>query len=192
METAKYNKTKWTIWSVLVLAFVIVFFHRYSTAVVAEDLASELNLTGTQLSNLASMYFWAYAAMQIPYGIMVDHIGPRKTISMGMLLAGIGSLVFSFATSILVAYAGRLLVGVGVAGVFISILKIQAVWFKREDFPMISGWTSLVGNFGGLLATTPLALLVLAVGWRYSFVMILLLYLKLHIKMAVAIKEVDL
>lgn len=189
MEIARYNKTKWTIWTVLVLAFVIVFFHRYSTAVVAEDLQSELSLTGTQLSNLASMYFWAYAAMQIPYGIMVDHIGPRKTISMGMLLAGIGSILFSSASTILVAYAGRLLVGIGVAGVFVSILKIQAVWFKREEFPMISGWTSLVGNFGGLLATTPLALLVLAVGWRYSFVMIGVISLFFYVLILIFVKD---
>lgn len=189
MELAKYNRTKWTIWSVLVLAFVIVFFHRYSTAVVAEDLASELNLTGTQLSNLASMYFWAYAAMQIPYGIMIDHIGPRKTISMGMLLAGVGSIIFSFAPNILIAYVGRLLVGVGVAGVFVSILKIQAVWYKREEFPMISGWTSLVGNFGGVLATTPLALLVVAVGWRYSFVLIGIISLFFYALILIFVKD---
>lgn len=172
MKAANYNRTKWTIWAVLALAFVVVFFHRYSTAVVAEDLASELNLTGTQLSNLASMYFWAYAIMQIPNGILIDYIGPRKTTSLGMLLAGIGSLIFAFAPNITVAYIGRLLVGVGVAGVFVSILKIQAVWFKREEFPMITGYSSLVGNFGGVLATTPLAMLVLAIGWRYSFIVI--------------------
>ncbi len=168
----KYNKSKWSIWAVLALAFVVVFFHRYSTAVVADDLASELNLTGTQLSNLASMYFWAYAIMQIPNGILIDTIGPRKTTSIGMLLAGIGSIMFSMAPNVLVAYIGRLLVGVGVAGVFVSVLKIQAVWFRKEEFPMITGLTSFVGNSGGVLATTPLALLVIAIGWRSSFVVI--------------------
>lgn len=172
MKKHNFDRTKWTIWAVLTFAFVVVFFHRYSTAVVAEDLASDLNLTGTQLSNLASMYFWAYAIMQIPNGILIDTIGPKKTTSLGMLLAGIGSIMFGLASNITMAYIGRLLVGIGVAGVFVSILKMQAVWFKKEEFPMITGWSSLVGNFGGVLATTPLALLVLAIGWRYSFVVI--------------------
>ena len=172
MKRYNYDRTKWTIWAVLAFAFVVVFFHRYSTAVVAEDLASDLNLTGTQLSNLASMYFWAYAIMQIPNGILIDTIGARKTTSLGMLLAGVGSIMFGLAPNVTLAYIGRLLVGIGVAGVFVSILKMQSVWFKREEFPMITGYSSLVGNFGGVLATTPLALLVLAIGWRYSFVVI--------------------
>lgn len=167
-----FSKAKWINWAVLALAFVVVFFHRYSTAVVAENLASDLNLTGTELSNLASMYFWAYAIMQIPNGILIDHIGARKTTSIGMLLAGVGSVIFGLAPTIFIAYLGRLLVGIGVAGIFVSILKIQSVWFRKEEFPMITGWTSLVGNFGGVLATTPLALLVLALGWRLSFVVI--------------------
>ncbi|MDD4657969.1 MAG: MFS transporter, partial [Eubacteriales bacterium] len=69
-------------------------------------------------------------------------------------------------------YAARLLVGLGVSVVFISLLKVQAVWFPKDRFATMTGITSLVGNFGGILATTPLALLVLAIGWQQSFITI--------------------
>ncbi|WP_350344341.1 MFS transporter [Proteinivorax tanatarense] len=172
-NSVRYTTYKWTIWGLLALSFVVVFFHRYSTGVVAEDFARDLGLSperqGAQLGNLAAMYFWAYALMQIPAGVMADYIGPRKTTAYGMLLAGIGSTILGYAVNIQMAYIGRLLVGIGVSGVFISILKIQAVWFKKEEFPSISGWTSLIGNIGGVLATYPFALLVGFIGWQMSF-----------------------
>ena len=165
----KYEHYKWLVWSVLSFSFIIVFIHRLGTAVIADDLARTLHLTGTQLSNLAGMNYWAYALMQVPAGIMVDYIGPRKTASLGMLLAGVGSLFFASAWSIWTVFLGRLIVGLGVSVIFVSLMKVQAEWFKPEEFSTMSGLTSLIGNTGSLIATTPLAMLVLWMGWRGSF-----------------------
>lgn len=163
------DQYKWVIWAIMAFSFLIVFFHRYATAVVADNLIGDLGLTGRELSTLASMYFYAYALMQIPSGILADFIGPRRTTTSGMLLAGLGSLIFSLTPSRDVAYLGRLLVGLGVAVVFVSTLKMQSVWFRTSEFATASGLTSIVGNFGGILATTPLAILVVHVGWRSAF-----------------------
>lgn len=157
------------VWGTLALAFLIVFFHRYATAVVADDLTRDLGLSGTQLGLLASMYFYAYAFMQIPSGILADYVGPRRSATAGMLVAAAGSLLFSMATRSSWAYIGRLLVGIGVGAIFICTLKMQAIWFHAREFATIAGLTSVVGNFGGILATTPLALLVDAFGWRPTF-----------------------
>lgn len=172
MAVPTYDGYKWRSWLVLAGAFLVVFFHRYSTGVVANDLTRDLGLTGTQVSNLASMYFYAYALMQIPSGLFSDFVGPRRTTMLGMLLAGLGAVLFGLAPSLALAYFARLLVGLGVSVVFISLLKIQAVWFAPTRYATMTGMASLVGNVGGILATTPLALLVLAIGWRNSFVFI--------------------
>lgn len=163
---------KWVVWANLSAAFFIVFFHRYSTAVVADDLVRALRLSGTELSNLASMYFYAYALMQLPSGILADYLGPRKTCALGMVLAAVGSVMFAIAETTHQAYIGRLIVGLGVSVVFVSTLKAQSVWFKPREFATISGLTSVVGNIGGLSATLPLALTVVAFGWRTAFVLI--------------------
>ena len=160
---------KWVVWGCLAAAFFIVFFHRYSTAVVAEELMLALNLSGAQLSNLASMYFYAYALMQIPSGILADYLGPRRTAAYGMIAAALGSLLFGLATTAFMAYTGRLIVGVGVSVIFVSTLKVQSVWFKAREFAFISGLTAVVGNAGGISATVPLALTVVALGWRSAF-----------------------
>src|SRR5690554_224282 len=165
-----YRFYQWRNWWILALAFMVVFFHRYSTAVVTDDLARDMELTGTQISNLGSMYFYAYALMQLPSGLLSDFLGPRRTVTVGMLLAGVGAILFGLAPGINLAYYARLLVGLGVSVVFISLLKIQSVWFAPERFATMTGFASFVGNIGAVLATTPLAMLVLAIGWRQSFV----------------------
>lgn len=172
MAKATYEGYKWRSWLVLAGAFLVVFFHRYSTGVVADDLTRDLALSGTQVSNLASMYFYAYALMQIPSGLFSDFVGPRRTTMLGMLLAGLGAIFFGLSPSLPLAYAARLLVGLGVSVVFLSLLKVQAVWFPRSRYATMTGLASLAGNVGGMLATTPLAMLALALGWRNSFVFI--------------------
>ncbi|MEW6724006.1 MAG: MFS transporter [Bacillota bacterium] len=171
-ENGSIHYRKWLIWSLMAVAFLVVFIHRYSIAAVADDLARELGLTGAALSNLASMYFYAYAVMQIPSGILADYVGPRLTAALGMLVAAAGSLLFAIAAVPAPALVGRLLVGLGVSVIFVSTLKIQAEWFRPREFATISGLTSVVGNIGGILATTPLALLVTFVGWRPTFLAI--------------------
>lgn len=180
---------KWVVWACLAAAFFIVFFHRYSTAVVADDLVLALNLSGTQLSSLASMYFYAYALMQIPSGILADYLGPRRTSAYGMIAAAFGSLLFGLSTTAFMAYSGRLLVGIGVSVVFVSTLKAQSVWFKPREFAFISGLTSVVGNIGGVSATVPLALTVVALGWRITFWLIALVSLFVAVLIIVFVRD---
>jgi len=71
-----------------------------------------------------------------------------------------------------VAFAGRLLVGLGASVLLIAWLSLAAAWFRPDEFATISGLTQTVGNAGALLAASPLALLVDAVGWRHTFVVI--------------------
>lgn len=172
LDNAKVKKLmsyRWIVWGVLVLAYIIVFFHRLAVGVVRDDLMQSFEITGTTFANLGSTYFYAYMLMQIPSGILADSLGARKTVTIGTLLAGIGSIVFGFAPTIFLAFVGRLIVGLGVSVVFISILKIQANWFKESEFGTMSGITSFVGNLGGALAQTPLAIVVGFLTWRYTF-----------------------
>lgn len=176
MTTSKEIKVKklmtyrWIVWGILAFAYIIVFFHRLAPGVVKDDLVNEFKITGTTFANLGSVYFYAYMIMQIPAGILADSLGARKTVSIGVLIAGIGSIVFGLAPSISLAFIGRLLVGIGVSVVFVPILKIQSEWFKESEFGTMSGITSFVGNLGGVIAQTPLALLVAAITWRNSFI----------------------
>ncbi|MDI6706122.1 MAG: MFS transporter [Bacillota bacterium] len=172
MQVKQLMRYRWVIWGILSVSYIIVFFHRIAAAVVADNLMAEFGVTGAVLGNLGAMYFYIYMVMQIPSGILADTLGARKTVTMGCLVAGAGSIVFGIAPGINVGYVGRFLVGLGVSVIFVSILKIQSQWFRESEFATISGITSFIGNGGSLLAGVPLAIAVAMFSWRFVFIVI--------------------
>ena len=169
---ASARRYRWVVWCTMALAYMIVFLHRLAAGVVRDDLVDSFGITGTSFGHLASMYFYAYLIMQIPVGMLADTQGSRITVSAGIMLSGIGSIIFGFAPSVFWAYVGRFIVGIGVSTVFVCLLKILSEWYGENEFATMSGVTTFVGNLGGLIAQTPLAVMVVFLTWRTTFVLI--------------------
>ena len=165
-------RRRWTIWASLVLVYIIGYFHRVAPAVIAEDLMKTFQTSGVLLGGLSSIYFYTYAFMQIPTGILADTLGPRITVTIGAVVMGLGAILFGLAPSILACYGGRFLVGMGVSVLMVNILRTCVEWFRPNEMAFVTGITTTVGGTGALLATTPLALLAGAFSWRVSFVII--------------------
>jgi sugar phosphate permease len=167
-----FSRRRWLIWSVLALCYFIVLFHRIAPGVVADRLMADFAVGGAVVGVLTSIYFYMYALMQVPSGVLADTLGARKTVAIGTMVAGLGSLVFGLAPTLEVAYAGRFLVGLGVSVIFVATLKFQVNWFRAAEFGTVSGLLMVVGNLGSVMATSPVALLAQTLGWRLSFVLI--------------------
>ncbi|MBU8880551.1 MFS transporter [Bacillus sp. FJAT-29790] len=185
----KLSPFRWVVWGTLIAVYLTVFFHRVSVGVITGDLEETFGMSATQIANLGAMYFYAYTVMQIPTGILADHLGPKKTVIMGSIVAAIGSITFSMAGSISIAYFGRLLVGIGVSVVFLSVLKIQANWFPAKNFASMSGLTSFTGTMGGVLAQAPLIAMVGLIGWRGSFLAIGIITIVFAILVGILVKN---
>ncbi|MBS4022317.1 MAG: MFS transporter [Dethiobacter sp.] len=167
---ARVMRLRWFIWSLLGVAFFISIFHRVALTVVSEQIIGDFQLTGAVFGTLVAVYFYIYTFMQIPSGVLADSLGPKLTASLGIALAGIGSIIFGLAPTLGLVFVGRFLIGLGVSVVFIAIMKIQAEWFKTTEFATLSGLTAVIGGIGSLVATVPLAFLATTVGWGGSFV----------------------
>jgi sugar phosphate permease len=176
-----FTLAKWSIFTILILTYILVYFHRMAPGVVSEYLMGAFQITGTQLGTLSAIYFFVYACMQIPSGVIADTLGTRTSIISGNLVAGLGSIVFGMAGTFELACAGRFLVGLGVSVVFISIMKSNSVWFPAKVFGLMSGLTLLIGNLGSVLAAGPLASLLTIFDWRTVFIGIGFLSLALSI-----------
>ena len=166
----QFETAKWSLFTILIATYVLVYFHRMAPGVVSEFLMSDFQTTGTKLGSLSAIYFFVYACMQIPSGVIADTLGTRTSIVSGNLVAGLGSLTFGLAGSFEMACIGRFLVGLGVSVVFVSIMKSNAVWFHENVFGIMSGLTLLCGNLGSVLAAGPLALALTTFAWRAVFV----------------------
>jgi len=165
---------RWVIFWILASGYVLVYFHRLCPAVVAVDMMRDLKSGGALTGFLSAAYFYPYAVMQLPAGLLSDSWGPRNTITLFFSVAFAGSLLLSLAPSPFWAIAGRGLVGLGVAMLFVPTMKVLAEWFRVGEFAMMTGILMAMGGIGSLTAATPLALLSAWIGWRYSFMVVAL------------------
>ena len=168
----KYSTVKLSIWWLLTFSFILVLFFRLSTAVITDNLSKELGFTQLQISNIASLALYSYAIMQIPAGILIDKYGARKISSIGMIIGGIGSILFGTINNISLAYISRIMVGAGTSVILLSMFKLQGNWFKKEEFASITTKFSFIGNLGTVCATFPLVYLNDFIGWKNSFILI--------------------
>jgi len=160
---------RWLIFIIMAVAYAFVYFHRLSPAVMAVDLQVALETSGGFIGILASAYFYPYALMQFPAGLLSDSLGPRKTATCFLLIGAAGSVLFGLAPNVEVATAARVLVGLGVSMVFIPALKLISQWFRVREFALMTALLTTVGGIGALSAAAPLALMTGWVGWRASF-----------------------
>lgn len=170
--TGKIMRFRWLIFIVLALAYLFVYFHRLSLSVVANDLIKDFKTTASVMGLLGSTYFYCYAFMQLPAGLLSDSLGPRKSVTLFLIIASAGSIIFGFAPTIKIAFLGRVMVGLGVSMVFIPTMKILSRWFHPHEFAFMAGILNAVGGIGVLAATWLLAVMTLFFGWRISFELI--------------------
>jgi sugar phosphate permease len=167
---ARFGRLRWSTYAILIVAYMLVYFHRMAPGVVAGDLMAAFGTSGAALGSLAAMYYYVYTAMQIPSGVLADTLGARRVVTVGCLVAGAGSILFGLAETFEIASAGRLLVGLGVSVVFVGLMRSNTHWFSERQYGLVSGFTLLLGNLGSVLAAGPLAVLLQSTSWRHVFV----------------------
>ena len=147
-------------------------FYKYalevSPSVMTNTLMSTFNISGTQLGNLAACYFYAYLLLQIPAGLLLDKIGPRKVTTIAIAVCAAGSIIFAKADTLLVAGIGRFLTGAGAAFAAVNCLKLIANWFPFKQFAFMAGLMMTVAMLGAVGGQAPLASFIEAMDWRYA------------------------
>ncbi len=164
----KAKTYRYYICGIIFLSYLLVFFHRLCPAVIALDMQKSFHTSGALLGVLGSAYFYPYAALQFPVGLLADSWGPRLTVSVFFLLAAAGSLLMGLAPNLTTAIVGRVLVGAGVSTVFVCNFKLLAEWFSPHRFAIMGGLFMATGGLGALFSSAPLAWASEWLGWRLS------------------------
>jgi MFS family permease len=107
--------------------------------------------------------------MQIPVGVLIDRIGSRVLMAVGTALMVIGQVTVAVAPTIGVAIVGRILVGIGDATVFTTLIRLVNSWFRGRIVPQLSQWVGNIGQLGQVLSSIPFALLLHQAGWTVAF-----------------------
>lgn len=153
-------------WGLGALFYCYAFFQRVAPAVLVTEMMRDFGVGAAIAGMLSGLYFYTYAGMQIPIGLLLDRFGARRMLTGFALLSAVGSALFAVASGVGPAYLGRAMVGLGAAVTWVGTLKLASQWFPPRRFALITGLTLAMGMAGAVGAQVPLAGAVDAFGWR--------------------------
>jgi MFS family permease len=155
--------------------YLYEFILQVAPSVMAEPMMKTFNVTAAGFGVISAFYFYAYAPMQLPAGLMFDRFGPRRLMTSALLLCAFGSFFFASTESVVTAALGRFMIGIGSAFSFIGVLVLCSRWFPAHHFAILAGIAQLMSSVGAIFGEMPLAKLINATGWRQaSFILALI------------------
>ena len=163
-----YKKNFILLMIVLCLGYTLSQFLRTSIGVLTPELMNSLQMSHENMGILGGVFFLSFALFQIPSGILLDKFGPRIVMSVVILLAFAGSILFALAENYLSLLVARIFMGLGCSICLMGSLVLITKW-SPSNFSVLAGTILGIGGLGGLLATTPLSILADAYGWRLAF-----------------------
>ena len=149
--------------------YYLAYLFRTINAAISPALASDFGLDAAETGLLASIYFLVFGLTQIPIGVLLDRLGPRRVQGVLLVIAAGGATLFGTASSFPELLVARAMIGLGVAGSLMAGLKAIVTWFPRERVALANGWMIMLGSLGAVTATAPTDWLLNYLGWRSLF-----------------------
>lgn len=171
------------------LGYFLSYLYRVVNAVIAPDLVADVGLAAGGLGLLTSAYFLTFAAAQLPLGVLLDRVGPRRTEAALLVFAAAGAAVFALAEGEAALVAGRALIGFGVSACLMAAFKAFVLWFPRERLPFINGCQMTAGGLGALTATAPVEAALQVTDWRGVFLVLAVLTAAVAVILYVVVPE---
>jgi len=158
--------------SALAAVFLLSQIYRYATTVVAPEIAREFGLGPGALGGVGAAFFFTFAAMQLPAGILLDRWGPRRVIAAMQIFAVAGLVIAATAPSAAWLTVGMMLLGVGACCNLSGSLVLATRWLPSDRFATLAGGLIAFGGIGHMLSTSPVGYLIESVGWRGGYALL--------------------
>ena len=170
MTTAlRIPRVRWGIGVLLGAGVLINYFDRINLSVGAPQLQQEFGLTDGELGWLFSGFFWSYALLQIPSGMILDRFGVTAVYRVSSFLWSLTSAMTALAGGFGGVLAARLLLGVAEGPGFPASAKATGYWFPRGERAMATSIFDAAAKFANVIGVPLVALAVVQFGWRWGF-----------------------
>ncbi|STX28957.1 major facilitator family transporter [Legionella beliardensis] len=169
--------------------YLYEFVLQVAPSVMADSMMQTFSVGAAGFGIVSAFYFYAYAPMQLPAGLLFDRYGPRKLMTFALILCAVGSFFFASTDSLFTAALGRFLIGIGSAFSFIGVLVLVSRWFPPQQFALLAGIAQLMSSVGAMFGEMPLAALIEAVGWREASFILALIGLLLALLIWLVIRD---
>lgn len=160
--------------SVICILAAMFYMYEYtlqvSPAVMTNELMRDLGLNAASLGTMAAFYYYSYTPMQLPAGLLFDRFGPRRLITLAILICALGAFLFGVTPNAVMASFGRFLMGIGSSFSFIGALLLVSRWFPPQYFALLTGLVQLMSSVGAIAGQVPLVTAINHWGWRSTVV----------------------
>ena len=165
MNSFAHSRMAWVVWGIGVFAYAVAVMHRGALGVAGLEAAAHFGTTAGVVSTFVVLQLAVYAVAQVPVGAMLDRFGSRAVITTGSLITGVAQVLLAVVDDLPLAYVARVLLGIGDACIFNSVLRLLPRWFTPRAVPVLSQVTGMAGAVGQIAAVGLVLPLIQHLGW---------------------------
>jgi ACS family D-galactonate transporter-like MFS transporter len=162
-------RRRWVIGVLLGVGVLVNYIDRINLSVAAPQLQAEFHLDASQMGLLFSAFFWSYAMLQIPAGMVLDRFGVKRVGRWGSFLWAVASTVIAFTSGFGGIFAARVILGVAEAPGFPASSKATGYWFPRRERSVATAIFDAAAKFSNVIGVPLVAVAVVSFGWRWGF-----------------------
>jgi MFS transporter, ACS family, D-galactonate transporter len=163
---------RWRIAALIGVGVLINYFDRISLSVAGPQLERTFHLTPGDLGLLFSAFFWSYALLQIPGGLIVDRVGVTRVGRWSAFLWSAAQVLTACAGGLVGVFLARFLLGVAEAPSFPASSKATGYWFPRTERALSTSLYDVGAKFSNVIGVPLVAFAVVGLGWRWGFVVV--------------------
>jgi len=180
LENSLINRKQIFLGSLICIIGGLFYCYEFVLRIIPGALQSELSasfghISAAAFGQLSAYYYFAYSPMQIPVGMLMDRYGPRRLLSFACLCCTIGSLMFTYSSSLLIAGFGRFLVGFGSSFAFVGVLSLALHWLPRRYFSLVAGLVTTLGMLGLVYGEVKITEIAETLGLQHVLFMMVIL-----------------
>jgi nitrate/nitrite transporter NarK len=170
--TAAGSPYRWAILAVCILGFMQTHVHRVGFAPLIPTFIADMGLTYAAAGTIMAAYFWTYAVMQVPVGVLTDRLGARRVMLGCMGVMAVGAVAFALSHTYAQSLLARCLLGAGAAATWLPGLRLIQEWFEPRERGLATGLFSAGGGVGATTALLLLPVVAEHLGWRAGYALL--------------------
>ncbi len=155
----------------LTLAAAIAYLTRNAVSVAESTIRDDLGLTIRESGWFMAAFFWSYAALQIPGGLLAHRRGTRFAMvvfACGWSVAAVG---VGMAPGLWLLFTAQLLMGAAQAGIFPASCLSISRWTPLARRTLACGTLGMGMQVGAIAASMLTGPLIDMIHWRWVFVL---------------------
>lgn len=157
----------WFVWIIASIFYAYQYVLRVMPSIMMADIMQKFNIDAVIYGQFSGIYYIGYAFMHLPLGIMLDRYGPKKVITICILLTVLGLLPLVFSNYWIWPLIGRGLIGIGSSAAILGVFKIIRMSFSADRFSRMLSLSVTIGLIGAIYGGGPLSKLYDIFGYTF-------------------------